>query len=309
MNIKQIQLAIMLSETRNFSQLAEKLKITQPALSKQILTLEQELGVKLFDRSTLPLTLTPAGEHFIREAKEIMFRENQLIQSMEDYKSGARGRLVIGISPFRSLYLIPDIVSKVRDRFPGIQISLHETNSEQLRKEAAEGKYDFAIINLPVDESVLDVKPLEPDTLVLSVPKKMAQHLSFDKNVILPEIELKDCKDFPFIVVSTSQELRRLFDKLCAASDFHPNIIMEVVGITTAWAMSCAGIGATILPFQFADNVAWRNDTVLFKLKGSVSYRQPAIVTKRGQYLSEYARFAIESLSASGSADCVPQDQ
>ena len=74
MNSKQIQYAIKLSKIRNFSQVAEQLNITQPALSKQIMTLEKELGVKLFDRSNNPITLTPAGEHFIRNAAEILYR-------------------------------------------------------------------------------------------------------------------------------------------------------------------------------------------------------------------------------------------
>ena len=152
MNSRQLQYAIKLSEIRNFSLVAEQLNITQPALSKQILTLEQELGVRLFDRSTLPLTLTAAGEHFIREAKDLLYREDQLVKSMSDFSSGSRGRLTIGISPFRSLYLIHTVAKKIRDRFPGIEIVLQEAASDQLRKDAAEGKFDFAIVNLPVDE-------------------------------------------------------------------------------------------------------------------------------------------------------------
>ena len=69
MNSRQLHYAILLSQIRNFSQVAEKLDITQPALSKQILNLENELGVKLFDRNTIPLTLTPAGEHSFRKRR------------------------------------------------------------------------------------------------------------------------------------------------------------------------------------------------------------------------------------------------
>ena len=110
MNTRQLRYAIMLYECRNFSLLAEKLGITQPALSKQILNLETELGVKLFDRTSTPLLVTPAGEHFFREAKNLVYKEDRLIQSMEEFKSGKRGCLNIGISPFRSTYLIPEII-------------------------------------------------------------------------------------------------------------------------------------------------------------------------------------------------------
>ena len=77
LNTRQLEYALRLARVRNFSQVAEELKITQPALSKQILQLESELGVKLFDRNTNPLTLTPAGEHFVQEAQELLYREEK----------------------------------------------------------------------------------------------------------------------------------------------------------------------------------------------------------------------------------------
>ena len=75
MNSRQVKYAIMLAQVRNFSQVAEQLGISQPGLSKHIINLEQDLGVKLFDRNTSPLTLTPAGEHFIREAQELLYQD------------------------------------------------------------------------------------------------------------------------------------------------------------------------------------------------------------------------------------------
>lgn len=296
MNSKQFLYAVRLAETLNFSQVAEKLNISQPALSKQILALENEMGVKLFDRSHTPMTLTPAGEHFIRQARELLYREDQLYRSMEQFSSGESGRLVIGISPFRTLYMIPDVVKKVREKFPGVQVFLHEAGSDTLRKEIAEGKYDFAIVNLPVEESVLNTTPLAQDTLALAVPDSMLDLLPpsvRDQD----SVDLKDCTGLPFIVVGKNQEMRILFDRLCAQADFIPNIAMEVVGLTTAWAMAHAGIGATILPLQFLSNETFDQDITLFTLKGNLFSRQPVIVTRRGTYLSEYAKYAISLLT------------
>lgn len=296
MNRKQLQYVIELSEDLNFSVVAEKHGISQPALSKQILALEKELDVKLFDRNNIPMTLTAAGEHFVVEAKKLIYREDQLLRSMEDYKSGKSGKLEIGISPFRSLYLIPSIVNKVKEKFPGVTVVLHEEGSDQLRKNAAEGKYDFAVVNLPVDESVLDVKLIEADTLVLAVPQKLAEALPKASDNI-PEIDLKDCKKLPFIVVGHAQEMRQLFDKLCAEADFTPNVATEVVGVSTAWSMARAGVGATLLPLQFVENFTFDESIAIYKLKNCQQSRQPAIVTRRGQYLSKYAKYAIELLA------------
>lgn len=297
MNRKQLQYVIELSEDLNFSVVAEKLGITQPALSKQILSLERELDVKLFDRNNIPMTMTAAGEHFVAEAKKLIYREDQLLRSMEDYKSGKLGKLEIGISPFRSLYLIPNIVKQVKDKFPGVTVVLHEEGSDTLRKNATEGKYDFALVNLPVDESVLDVKLIEADTLVLAVPEKLSQALPASSENGIPEIDLSQCKNIPFVVVSPAQEMRQLFDKMCAEADFVPYVATEVVGVSSAWSMARAGVGATLLPLQFVENFEFDKSIALFKLKNCQYSRQPAIVTRRGQYISEYAKYAIELLT------------
>jgi len=291
MNTKQIQYTLALSEALNVSQVADQLGISQPALSKQVLALEKELGVKLFDRSTSPMTLTPAGEDFARQAQDLLFQQEQLLRSMEAYRTGAQGKLVIGISPFRSLYLVSEAIKQLQERYPGVQVVLRETNSEQLRKDAADGKYDFAIVNLPVDDSLLDVIPLEADTLVLAVPNALLGRVKAADGVV----DLADCADLPFITVGQNQEMRQLLEKLCAKAGFYPKIAMEVVGLATAWAMVQAGLGVTLLPLQFIS--AFDRDITLFSLKENVYTRQPAIVTRRGQYLPEYARYAIKLLA------------
>ncbi len=293
MNTKQIQYALALSETLSFSQVAEQLGISQPALSKQIQHLEKELGVKLFDRSFNPVVLTPAGEYFIRNARELVYKEEQLHKALARFQSGERGRLVIGISPFRCMYLIPRIVKKVRDRFPGVQVVLHEIGSDVLRKEAAEGKYDFAVVNLPVDESVLEATPIEPDTLVLAVPNALCATLPAENGMV----DFAACRDLPFVVVGQNQEMRQLFDKLCASADFHPNIVAEVVGLISAWALTHAGVGATVLPLQFVSGTSFDENITLYTLKNIDFTRQPMVVRRKGQFLSEYARYAIDLLT------------
>ena len=295
MNSRQLQYAIELAKVCNFSQVAKKLNISQPALSKQILSLEHELGIKLFDRTTTPLTVTPAGQYFIQAATDLIYKEDQLLRSMERFKSGEAGQLVIGVTPFRSSYLIPKVAKEFRSAFPDIQIKLQEAGSDTLRKEAAEGKFDFAVVNLPVDESVLDIIPLESDRLALVVPQEWTHLLPVSDGQ--QEIDFLACKDLPFVVVQKTQEMRRLFDKLCAANDFYPNIAAEVVSLTTAWSMACAGVAATILPLQFISHNTFDAKISVLKIKDTVYTRQPVIVTKRGQYLSEAAKFAITLLT------------
>ena len=294
MNSRQLQYAIALSQDRNFSQVAEKLGISQPALSKQIMSLEKELGVRLFNRDSTPITLTPAGERFIQDAKDLVYKEEQLQRSMERFRAGQEGRITIGITPFRSLYLIPDIAKRIAEKFPGIRICLQEYGSSILRQEAADGKYDFAVVNLPVDESFLDVIPLEPDKLVLAVPNALLSKLpSANKK----QIDIADCEALPFVVVGKGQEMRQLFERLCSRAQVHPPIAMEVIGVATAWSMAQAGIGAALLPLQFVGNEQFGQNVTLFTIKDNTFTRQPAIVMRRGQELSEPAKYAIDLLT------------
>lgn len=294
LNLRQLQYAVLLSQEGSFSALAQKLNITQPALSKQILTLEKTLGIQLFDRNSNPLTLTAAGEHFIKEAKELLFREDKLMRSMEQFRQGEKGRLVIGITPFRSAYLIPKIVKKVRERFPGVQVRLVEQGSELLRKNAADGKFDLAVVNMPVDESALDVTLIEPDRLVLVLRREMAEKIPALQGK--EKIDFSLCKDLPFVVPGEGQEMRMLFEKLCDVASIHPEIAVEAVSLNTVWELACSGVGATLLPLQFVNSEIRGDKLVVVEIENNVYLRQPAVVIKRGQYVSAYARYALELL-------------
>ena len=211
---------------------------------------------------------------------------------MEQFSNGDKGQLVIGITPFRSAYLISEAVKKVRDKFPGVEIKLAEEGSEVLRKDAAEGKFDFAVINLPVDESRLDVTLIEADKLALVMPRDM-----MPSHTDVEESDFSFFKEVPFVVPGINQEMRQLFEKLCASSGVRPQIAAEVVNLTSAWEMACAGVGATLLPLQFVKGKDKKGAMAVVRLKNSFSLRQPAVVVKKGQYLSTYARYAIKLLT------------
>ncbi len=295
MNDRQLQYALTLAKTLNFVKAAETLGISQPALSKQIAALENTLGATLFDRSRSPLTLTAAGTHFLREAAHLLYREEQLLRSMQEFSKGERGELVIGISPFRSQYLIPRVAAQLREHFPKVRLVLAEEGSDTLRREAAEGKYDLAVVNLPVDESVLDVHILEADTLVLAVPNSLLHRLPEEVQK-QDTIRFCDCENLDFIALSPTQELRKLFESACSAENITPHITTEVVGIGTAYALCRAGVGAALLPLQFI-RAAKNSDTVrIFSLARTFRSRQPVVVTRRGAYLSDAAREAIRLL-------------
>ena len=294
MNHRQLQYALLLSATGSFSQAAEKLGISQPAFSKQIISLEKELGIPLFRRENAAVTLTPAGAHFIREARELVLRSDRLHQEMERFRSGEEGTLVIGISQFRGLSMMPAVLEALGKRYPRVRVCLHETTTDILRREAAEGKYDFAVVNLPVNEQELEAIPMEPDSLVLAIPKKLlplSGHTEADTDA-----QLEKCSDLPFVATHQGQALRQVFDNLCARRGLQPKISLEVSYLTSVWELVRSGLGAAVLPLQAAEG----KDTdrvLLLPLPDTDYLRQPAVIFRRGQYLPEYAKYAISLIT------------
>ena len=131
------------------------------------------------------------------------------------------------------------------------------------------------------------------------MPNSMVSRICNDRDKLCTEIDFSVCRDIPFVVVAQPQEMRRYFDNLCAEHNLVPQIAVEVAGgVTSAWSMARAGIGATLLPLQFVDKNQFDKNLTLFSLKNVVFTRQPAIVTRRGQYISPYAQYAIELLAA-----------
>ena len=293
MNTRQLQYAVRLAKARSFSHVAEELGISQPALSKQIIALEEELGVKLFERTT-PLTLTAAGEHFAARAEHLLFEEEQLLKTMERYRTGESGKLVIGISPSRSVYLMPDFVRAMKKQFPRLQIILREGSTTLLHKGICDGLYDLAILNLPVDETQLDVRPMKPDSLVLAVPEALLPLLPDTADA---PMDLAACSALPFVTLSPGQELRGQFDKLCAQARLEPDIQLEAGSVIATWAMVREGFGAAVLPLQFVRH-SMEDSVRIFPLRQIAATRQPAVVLKRGQYISPYAEHAIGLLQS-----------
>ena len=110
-------------------------------------------------------------------------------------------------------------------------------------------------------------------------------------------VDFKEFENLPFVVLSSGQELRQLFDGLCTAFNAYPTIAAEVNGVTTAWAMARAGVGVALLPLQFVRSQHFDDNLSLYIVKSNLYSRQPVIVTRRGQVRTPYADFAIGLLT------------
>ncbi len=168
MELYQLRYLLAVADTGNFTRAAEKLFVTQPTLSQQIINLERELGHKLFHRLGRTAVLTEAGNIFLERARRILFEADNAAKELQD-DPGLERRINIGAIPTVAPYLLPSLIALCRERHPNLQISVREDFRPQLVRGVLEGELDLAITAQPVTNRQVSVDSLMSEPLLLVV--------------------------------------------------------------------------------------------------------------------------------------------
>ncbi len=291
MELRQLQYTIQIAEERNFSRAADKLHIAQPSLSQQLSKLEQELGVKLFQRNTSTVELTHAGASFIEHARKIMDAVEQLRQEMDDISQLRAGRVVIGSMPITGSHLLPYVLPAFNVAYPDIQVTLLEDTSLNLEKLTAGGGTDLSLLSLPLQEPSLTYEPIGEEIIDLAVPP---QHPLAALESSPGGVAMEQLKDEPFIVLKKGQGFRKLTMDLCRGAGFEPNVVFESNNIETVQSLVAAGMGITLVPRFIARAKRSELIPVYLPLSSSPS-RTLVIAYRRGRYLSKAAEAFIDT--------------
>jgi len=300
MNNRSQQYVLYTAQERSISRAAKRLGISQPSLSQYIQKLEEELGTLLFDRSVSPIVITEAGKIYIKAAEKIIDVESRMKSELEDLEEQKTGRLVIGASPYRSTYIMPEILARFKQRFPGIQVELDEQITTELQEAAERGAFDFAITTLPVDEAIFIYEPLMKEELVLAVSRTHPIHSQIqfaqEKGSRFPVAHFRDFAELDFVVLGEEQYLHKIFDELCTQTNCFPRKSIICTNVQAAHAMVETGIGATIIPHSSIKRDG-KNRTVNYYLLSELSViRDTVVIYKRGHYLSSPAKEMIKLL-------------
>ena len=143
---EKLRYLMVLAEERNMTRAAERLYISQPALTACLNRLEEELGVRLFDRSVMPIRLTAAGQYYITEMQKIEYQQNQMLENMRRMNSEQESTLRIGIGRNRGSIWLPQILEKVYERFPEARIEITEDRDESMTEKVVHNMLDVAVI-------------------------------------------------------------------------------------------------------------------------------------------------------------------
>ena len=278
---------ITVAEERSFSKAAKKLYIAQPSLSQSIGSMEEEYGVKLFDRSTTPLTLTYAGELFLESAKSMLDIEKELRMKMYDITGNRRGRIAIGMSVIWGMQLIPAIFPAFRHEYQNVELKLVENSREKLTQLLLDGSLDMIVSNQYQTEHNLKYIKVYEDEVLLAVPSSHKLASKFLHNERLPEIDLYDFRDEPFILSNPGQGLRKSADEVFDQYGIRPNIILETQNVETALSLVSKGMGCTFI-LESVIKLIKPNDPIscmrlnrgIFKHSMNICYRENMYLSK-----------------------------
>lgn len=301
MDFRQLQYMLKVAEEKSFSKAAQKLYIAQPSLSQYIQKLEQQLGVQLFDRSTVPLKLTFAGELYVRTAKQILDLKDQLLQQMTDVASLKKGRLIIGLSPFRSTYVMPKVLPKFREKFPGIEVIFVEGTSSELEDLAIKGSTDITIMTLPIKDDLFNYESIAKEEILVALPANQAlckNSIKSDSSKNRPTINLKQLEHEPFVLLKSHQKLHQIAISLCNQCGFKPNIILESESIEAAHALATSGMGVTFVPDTLLSLYDGYDKPFYFSIQDLKPTRAMVVAYRKDRYLSGAAKEFISTMKS-----------
>lgn len=239
MELDQLRYFLQVAERGNFTRAAEDVMISQPALSRSIQKLEDELGQPVFERKTRSVALTDAG--ILLQA-----RAQQVLSIIEDTKAeitddGQSGRIRIGAIPTIAPFFLPEVLQGFSATFPNATIIVQENTTDVLLKKCTQGELDLAILALPVPAKYLDVEELFEEELFLVLPP---DHPLTDKK----RIRLSDVEPLPFVLLDEAHCLSDNIVSFCHQRSIQPVTVERTSQLAMVQELVSLSHGVSMIP-------------------------------------------------------------
>ncbi|KHK66300.1 MULTISPECIES: LysR family transcriptional regulator [Pseudomonas] len=231
-SFRQLRAFILIAETSSFTRTAEQLHLSQPALSYSIRKLEESMGLQLLARNTRSVELTPAGEHFLPQARRMLRDMDDAVRDARDTLSLIRGTLRLAALPTAAASFLPVVIASFQREHPGVKVHLLDGRAGEIMGWVQGGEVDAGISSLPDDLSGLSFERLLDDNLVLLSHKD--HH--------------RDWKQQPYIALTPDTSIRPLADAALRYLNVDPAPAWEVAHMSTATALVREGLGFSLLP-------------------------------------------------------------
>ena len=241
MNFYQLAYFKKVSETNSITRAAEELLITQPAVSKQMKALEEELGERLFDRIGKKIYLTRTGEVLYSHTDRILRSVEEAKIAVRDMSAECSGELIIGTSDHISIHRLPGVLKSFINGFPKVDLKLRCHRSETILDLVNRNLVDLGVITLPNPTPHMVSKTIwkDPMSLVFVRDHPLAS---------VAVVRLRDIAGYGMILPEVGTETRKTIDSAFSKKGLTPNIAMEVAYLETIKSLVRVGLGISILP-------------------------------------------------------------
>ena len=288
MDIQNIRAFLMVAEMRSFSRAAEKLFITQPAISKRISTLEFALDCQLFDRLGKSIQLTQAGEALIPSYQRIISELDETQRIISNLRTQVSGHLKFGTSHHIGLHRLPPVLRQYTRQYPDVELDIQFMDSEQAAALILKGSIELALITLPdrIEEPLTTI-PVWSDPMECVVAR--------DHVLAVSETATRaQLIEHGVLIQSHSTHTRNIIDTALNL-DKDIKIIMESNYLETIKAMIQNGLGWGVLPESMIDDSLHR-----LKIKGVKMERHLGVLLHASRTLSSPVNALLETLKNSG---------
>jgi len=285
MDVASLQAFIAIARTGSFSAAAEELFLTQPAVSKRIAALEEELGARLFDRIGRRTTLTEAGRTLLPRAQRVVSELEDSRRAISNLAAEVAGRLSIGTSHHIGLHRLPPVLRTYTRTYPRVELDLHFMDSEAACQAVERGELELGIVTLPLEPApVLEVVEIWPDPLdvVVGPDHPLAG---------AGRVPIQRLSEYPAVLPARGTYTREVMERAFAPSGVALRVGMSTNYLETIKMLVAVGLGWSILPRTMLDS-----DLIAITVPGLRLSRRLGTVRHRARTLSNAARALIELL-------------
>lgn len=287
LNLDQLMTFVDVVELGSFSAAAERAGISQPAVSLQIRQIERQLGVRLVERVGRRVQPTPAGQDLLIHARRLKEEVANALEAIAPHRAGMLGRLRIGTGATACIYLLPPILRRVRERMPGLEITVQTGNTPDMLKLLEANALDLALVTLPVAHRAFEVTEACEDELVAVYPAGEAAPAKPVTPAFLAER--------PLLLYEGGGSTRRLIDRWFARAGTMPKPVMELGSVEAIKPLIGAGLGWAILPRLAVAHSSAAEPVAVCSLSPRLT-RRLGIVLRRDKHLSKGLREMVGAL-------------
>ncbi len=278
LDLRLLRQFVTIVECKSVSRAALRLNIAQPALSRQIRRLEDELGTNLLIRHRRGVTVTDAGLVLAEQAGLMLAQEQRLLEAVLHGTGTAAGPLAIGMPAALGSVLLPRALRELLARYPRVEPYVVEGLSGQLTEALTTGRVDIAVMNNAAASDEIEVLPFIISRMFLVTPARPEPSWP----VPAEPVRLRDAAKLPMLLASASHTLRKTIDSAFAAHHLHVRPVIEVDSLTLLKAMVASGLGCTLLNYYAVAPEVERGTLRAIPLKGSgIPWRLDIAVARR----------------------------